>query len=80
MGKRQFREFTVSLLAKAHEVENLAPVGDVDKPNPEYPWKENDTIVAPVDYQFPGLNFTNPQMVKLLRLIDVCMTTADDYA
>ena len=80
MGRRQFREFTVSLLAKAHEVENLAAAGDVDKPNPEYPWQENGAVVAPVDYPFPGLSLTSTQMVKLLRLIDVCMAMADENA
>jgi len=64
------------LLPLARRVEELAPVGDRDKPNPEYPWQETTlagtTIIAPVDFDFRDLDFKNPKMIKLLDLIDRC--------
>jgi len=80
MSPRQFRTFVESLLPAARAIENLAPAGDVDKPNPEYPWENNNGIIAPVDYSFPELKLTTHQMRGLLKLVRVCMNVADDNA
>jgi hypothetical protein len=38
-GPGQVAAYVDSLLPVAAEIENLAPVGDIDRPNPEYPWE-----------------------------------------
>jgi hypothetical protein len=73
MSARQFRAYIASLLDTARKIEALAPVGGVDKPNPEYPWQENGRIIAPVDYPFAQYQLTHPKMAKLLWLVRTCM-------
>jgi len=77
MSQPQFRAMVRSLLPTAHEVENLAPTGDMDKPNPEYPWEENGKVITPVDYPFSTLRLSVPTMGKLVDLVRVCMKVAD---
>lgn len=70
---RQFRAYIAGLLSTAHELENLAPVGDVDKPNPEYPWESSGQVISPLDYPFGSLQLADPKMVRLLKFIDMCL-------
>lgn len=75
-GPTQIRPFVDSLLYLAEKIENLAPIGDADKPNPECPWEATtaagSTIIVPNEYDFPELRFNDPKMVKLIELIDRC--------
>jgi hypothetical protein len=61
-----------SLLPLARRIEELAPAGDQDAPNPEYPWEVNGEVKVPVQESFPEIDFTSPQMLKLLRFIQLC--------
>lgn len=68
----QFVAMIDSLLPLSRRIEELAPAGDQDAPNPEYPWEDGDTVRVPVEEAFANIDFTSPQMIKLLRFIDVC--------
>lgn len=61
----------------AQAVEDLSPEGG-DHPNPEYPWKQNDLILSPLDHTFSGLDLRqpSPKMDKLLKFIAKCFTIA----
>ncbi|MBW3623676.1 MAG: hypothetical protein KY468_09750 [Armatimonadetes bacterium] len=67
-----YRAYIDSLLPVAHLIENLAPVGELDRPNPEYPWEQGDEVAVPVEYPFPDLDFKLPRMMKMLNFIDRC--------
>ncbi len=73
MSSAHFRLYVDSLLDAARQVEDLAPAGSVDKPNPEYPWEENGRIIAPVDYPFLQHQLTQSKMARLLWLVRSCM-------
>ena len=67
-----YKRFLNSLLELAVQIEKLAPVSaGMEKPNPEYPWKDitSGTIVAPADFAFPDLDWKNPKMQKIDALI-----------
>ena len=75
MAGDQFRAHVSSLLEIADRVQDLAPAGDMEKPNPEYPWQDgkNGPIIAPVDYAFMRHQLDQPRMVKLLGLVRKCI-------
>jgi hypothetical protein len=80
MARDQFRAHVNSLLDTAGRIEDLAPVGEVERPNPEYPWQENGRsgpIIAPVDYPFLRHQLDQHTMVKLLGLVRRCMVTVN---
>lgn len=48
------------LIEVAEQIERLAPVGNEERANPEYPWIDGGgDVVCPVHYTFP--EFTHPQ-------------------
>lgn len=69
---RQFTAYLNSLLPLASAIEDLAPSGDRDRPNPEYQWEENGAVTAPAEFVFVGLDFKNPKMIKMLQFIENC--------
>jgi len=70
---QQFKQYLDSLLPLANQIEDLAPVGSVDQPNPEYPWEEKGDILTPVEYRFSDdLDFKRPKMIKMLQFISAC--------
>jgi len=52
---RSFCAYIDSLLGIAQQIEQLAPVGDQEGPNAEYPWLDPDSgdVVSPAEYAFP---------------------------
>jgi hypothetical protein len=58
----------------ALEIEKLAPAVDSGKrpANPEYPWEQGQTIIAPCDYDFPNLSMLHAShgrtFLKLLKI------------
>lgn len=68
----QFAAMIDSLLPLARRIEELAPAGDQDAPNPEYPWEDGGVIRVPVESAFADIDFTSPQMLKLLRFLEAC--------
>jgi hypothetical protein len=67
-----YHAYIDSLIPVARQIENLAPVGDLDRPNPEYPWEQGTGIVAPVEHPFHDLDFRLPKMRKMLHFIESC--------
>ncbi len=58
-----------SLLEVAGKIENLAPIGDRERPNPEYPWQDNSgKVISPATYLFP--EFSRHEIVKFQHLTD----------
>jgi hypothetical protein len=74
----QVRPYLDSLLPIATEIEELAPIGNRDKPNPEYPWEIRGTVTAPVEYDFKQLDLKSPRMLKMLRLIENCFVYIEE--
>lgn len=73
MSRDQFRAFIRGLLPTAKSIEDLAPVGDRDKPNPEYPWEQGGAVISPLTYSFATLQLGTPKMTKLLQFVGVCL-------
>ena len=68
---KQYRAFLISLLPLAREIEKLNPSIEVHGPNTEYPWSNNEAILAPVDFAFPEITVRNgPKLLKLVRLLE----------
>jgi hypothetical protein len=67
---RDFSAYIKKLLPIADKVEALAPVGnDVEKPNPEYPWRNpKEEVLCPADYSFS--EFTKTELARFVRFID----------
>ena len=74
--KEQFRAHVDWLLPTAQLVEDLAPAGDKDKPNPEYPWETAGAVIAPVDYPFAAYGLGQARMAGLIKLVRLCMNHA----
>lgn len=74
----QVRPFLDSLLPIAVEIEELAPIGDRERPNPEYPWEVRGDVIAPIDYDFKQLDLKSPRMLKMLRLIESCFAYVEE--
>ena len=72
---RQFAAYLNSLMPLSSAIEDLAPAGDRDRPNPEYPWEENGAVIAPAEFAFTALDFKNPKMIKMLQFIENCFRT-----
>lgn len=47
-------------------------MGEVDAPNPEYPWEAKGMVRVPADEKFSDIDFASPQMLKLLIFIEIC--------
>ena len=73
MNARQFAAYIRSLWGLASRIESLAPVGGMDRPNPEYPWQQGGRVVSPLEHEFPGLDFQDHKMRKLLDFIGRCI-------
>jgi len=73
MRREQFRAYVKSLLTTGEQIEDLVPAKNVDKPNPEYPWQENDKVIAPVDYPFVRLQLTQTKMARLIEFVRICV-------
>jgi hypothetical protein len=69
----RFTAYVDGLLPLAQSIEDLSPEGD-DHPNPEYPWEAAGTVYSPLDHQFANLGFATPQVIKLLKLIEICFS------
>jgi hypothetical protein len=67
----QFRSYLDGLLTVADAVEALAPVGALDKPNPEYPWESGGVIICPKEYQYSYLEWRSPRMRKFVKFIEI---------
>ncbi|HVS70412.1 MAG TPA: hypothetical protein VHQ47_04070 [Phycisphaerae bacterium] len=68
-----FAAFINSLLPLAGRVERLAPAfAGKRNPNAEYPWApaSGQHAIAPADFTFPEFDPRNPQVAKLLWLVD----------
>ena len=64
-----------SLLPIAQHIEDLAPEGKkLNKPNPEYPWRQGKLIKAPIEYNFPEVYEQQIQFNKLIELINKLLT------
>lgn len=77
--RAQFRSYVHGLMDIGARVENLAPEGLSQRPNPEYPWlkqsrrkagKSVETICVPAEYDFPQLE--RPLIVKLMDFLESC--------
>jgi hypothetical protein len=70
---RRFKVYLDSLLPIAYEIEKLAPKGNIDKPNPEYPWQTpQGQVIAPCEHIFAGLAPDLPPVRKLMRFLWSC--------
>jgi hypothetical protein len=69
-----FRSYIDGLLVMAHSIEGLVPQKGIEKPNPEYPWKDKKSgkVIAPVDYPFAEHQFDRAKLGKLLQFVRVC--------
>ena len=80
--KEQFHAYLNGLYDLAAAVQDLAPAqanrADIGV-NPEYPWETPKGIVAPVDFDFPGidLNAKNAKLNKLMTFIKHCFEIAE---
>jgi hypothetical protein len=72
LNDKQFRSYIEGLLPKALLIQQLAPTGDMNKPNPEYPWEQNGTVISPLDYTYPLLGWGDYTMNKMLKFIEKC--------
>lgn len=67
-----FKSFIDSLLVTAARIERLSPEqAGLNRPNPEYPWKDQaiDQVIAPSEYRFDEFDPRDPKMIKLDRLL-----------
>jgi hypothetical protein len=76
-GHEQYSAYIDSLKSVAKDIEDLAPVGGQDRPNPEYLWEQmiggKPFIISPVEHSFTNLDFSkNPKMRKMLLFIEKC--------
>jgi len=76
MSRSRFRSHVRGLLHVANALEDLAPVGDWDKPNPEYPWETGGKIISPLDHSFAVVRPTTRPMIKLLEFLRFCLEMA----
>ena len=64
-----------SLVPLAQSIEQLAPEGkQLNKPNPEYPWKSGIQVLAPLHYEFKNIYDQESQLNKLIDLIRQLLT------
>jgi hypothetical protein len=61
----RFSEYITSLLPLAQAIEDLAPEGKRQKPNPEYPWNMGGNVICPLDYPFDKILGTPAHRGKL---------------
>lgn len=73
-----FINYIDALIPTAQAIENLSPEG-APHANPEYPWAnpdklavENDRIITPLTYDFPGLKLTDLKMRRMLLFLGKC--------
>jgi hypothetical protein len=79
-NQRQFRAYLDGLLPIARAIESLAPRGDRELPNPEYPWEISaNEIAVPSRYGFPGLNSGDSDMAKFMKFLDFCFRYITTY-
>ena len=71
-GPGQVEAYVASLLPLARLIEDLAPANAGEGPNAEYPWQGPGTMVTPVGYRFPELQFTRRNMLNMLKFLDRC--------
>lgn len=65
----QFKATVYALLPFARKVQSLAPSGELDQMNAEYPWQNaQQKVVCPADYGFP--EFTKSELIRLATFID----------
>jgi len=65
---RGYSAYIDGLLHIADQIEQLAPVGNCDQPNSEYPWVTNGhSIISPTNYNFP--EFDKQALTKFQGLI-----------
>jgi hypothetical protein len=71
-----FKQYIDSLLDLAGRIEALAPAqAGLTQSNPEYPWKDPDTleIHAPCRFDFPSFDPRAPKMAKIHQLIRILL-------
>lgn len=74
---RAYCSYIDGLLDFAQEVKRLAPVGHVERPNPEYPWITTvGNVVCPVGYGFPELK--RQKITDFQALLDALFRALDN--
>jgi len=51
-----YKAYIESIMDIADKIENLAPSGTKERPNPEYPWIIDDVVYSPLEYEFADIN------------------------
>ena len=74
-SQNQYDAFINGILPIGEALETLYPSGNIDRPNPEYPWQNNIGVNCPCQYSFPNLDITNPKVLKFLMFIKICFIT-----
>jgi hypothetical protein len=70
--KARYQAYIEGLKLFAKEIELLAPVGNIDKPNPEYPWYSIASVICPLDYSFHTIVTKHPQVTKFCGFLETC--------
>ena len=65
----QIKSFTSGIMPLAQQIEDLAPTGDEERPNPEYPWRRGNDVIAPVNYNFDNLSARQPKVQKMIKFL-----------
>jgi hypothetical protein len=64
--RKAYQNFIDSLLPLAALIEELAPTLAGNSPNPEYPWRVGDEILAPVEHDFASIVIAHSHQIKKL--------------
>jgi hypothetical protein len=71
-NRNQYHAYIDSLLPMANSIQELAPAGVENRPNPKYPWTQAGTVLAPQEYNFPTLSLDYSKMIKIIRFVNTC--------
>jgi hypothetical protein len=72
--KDAYQAYIESLMPLAKTIESLAPAGNLDQPNPEYPWEQSGQVIAPCEFVYNDLDFNSIKMIRMIRFIESCFT------
>jgi hypothetical protein len=67
---KQFKEYVEKkVIPWAEKIQNLAPVGGIERRNPEYPWLNGrGDVECPAAYDFP--EFTKEELIRFATFLD----------
>jgi hypothetical protein len=67
--EKAYEAFIRSIMPAAEAIERIYPKGDIERPNPEYPWESGGQIECPCGYPFSDLDLKR-NVLRLAKFLD----------